>query len=149
MDAYARMLDKRKKPTEDMIAKYLGAESTERLRQLENWLGDQYTLNRELRFPFGDNYGWGYKYSHGRKHLCYVFFEEGAFTVTLQLGDTSVDAVTAKLPSFLPKTQELWATRYPFGERGGWLHYRVLNDAELQDACTLTALKVKPYNKGK
>lgn len=149
MDAYTRMLDKRKKPTEDMIARYLGNESAERLRQLETWLGDQYTLDRELRFPFGDNYGWGYKYSHGRKHLCYVFFEEGAFTVTLQLGDASVDAVTEKLPSLLPKTQELWANRYPCGERGGWLHFRVLDEADLQDVRTLISLKVKPSKKGK
>lgn len=144
MDQYARMLDKRKKPTEEAIARYLGEESAARLRALEAHLAAQYNLTRELRFPFGNNYGWGYKLSDGRKHLCYVFFEEGAFTVTLQIGDGSVPAMEERLPSLLPQTQKLWADRYPCGDNGGWMHYRVLSDEVLPDIFALINIKAPP-----
>ena len=147
MAEYARMLDKRKKPTEELIARTLGTECAARMRTLESYLGRTYALTRELRFPFGNNYGWGYKYAHGRKHLCYLFFEEGAFTVTLQIGDDGAPAVEAALPGLLPQTQALWAKRYPCGDLGGWIHYRVLADAELPDLQTLIRIKVKPPKK--
>lgn len=144
MDAYARMLEKKKKPTPANIASHMGEESTARLARLEARLKALYNLQREMRFPFGNNYGWGYKYSHGRKHLCYAFFEEGAFTVTLQLGDTVVSQVEALLPSLQPKTRELWENRYPCGEHGGWIHFRVLSDVDLDDVVALIEAKVKP-----
>lgn len=147
MAEYARMLDKRKKPTEEIIDRTLGEKSAALLRTFESFLRSTYSLNRELRFPFGDNYGWGYKYSHGRKHLCYVFFEEGAFTVTLQIGDQAAPAVEEKIASLSEQTQTLWARRYPCGEQGGWLHYRVLTGEELPDIQTLITLSVKPPHK--
>lgn len=144
MDTYARMLDKKKKPTERMIEQTLGEESTARLEAFETMLRARYNLEKELRFPFGNNYGWGYKFTHGRKHLCYAFFEEGAFTVTLQLGDTAVPAVLEALPQLTPKAQALWEKRYPCGEHGGWLHDRVLEDSDLSDLITLIGTKIKP-----
>lgn len=145
MATYDRMLNKTKKPTEANIAAYLGEEGSARLAALEAFLQAHYPhLQRELRFPFGNNYGWGYKFTNGRKHLCYAFFEEGAFTVTLQIGDEGASKVDAILPTLLPRTQALWADRYPCGEHGGWIHYRALTDEELADICTLIQIKVKP-----
>lgn len=144
METYARMLEKKKKPTPVMIDKYLGEESAARLHQLEVQLAEHYTLVSELRFPFGNNYGWGYKFSHGRKHLCYAFFEEGAFTVTLELGDSSVARVEEVLPSLTEQARELWKNRYPCGEHGGWIHYRILKDEDLADVLALIQAKVKP-----
>lgn len=144
---YVRMLDKKKKPTEDAIERYLGEESAARLRAFEDRLRADYELARELRFPFGDNYGWGYKYSHKRKHLCYAFFENGAFTVTMQIGDHGVQQVEAALPQLLPETQQLWKDRYPCGDNGGWMHCRVLNDAVMDDLFVLLHIKVKPITR--
>lgn len=144
MEPYARMLDKKKKPTEAVIDKYLGPESAVRLHAFEDALAARYDLEKEMKFPFGNNYGWGYKYTHGRKHLCYAFFEEGAFTVTLQLGDPIVPTIEAALPGMLDQTKALWENRYPCGEHGGWIHYRVLSDAEMNDVVTLITMKVKP-----
>lgn len=149
MESFPRMLEKKKKPTAVMIDKYLGDESADRLHRFESMLAALYNLNTELRFPFGNKYGWGYKFSHGRKHLCYAFFEEGAFTVTLQLGDESVEQVTALMPTLLPETQTLWENRYPCGEHGGWIHYRVLSDAALPDIIALVQTKVKPPKQAK
>jgi len=43
--------------------------------------------------------GWGYKYSHKSSHLCYAFFEKGAFTVTVQIGDKQVHSVENSMTS--------------------------------------------------
>ena len=141
---YERLLDKSIVPDSSTIREYLGQQSYERLTSLENRMRANYQLLREVKFPFGNSYGWSYKYSHKSSHLCYVFFEENAFTVTLQIGDQQAPLVESHLSSFLQKTQELWANRYPCGEYGGWVHYRVLADKELTDIIKLLAIRKKP-----
>jgi len=138
------LLDRNSVPDETMIADYMGRPTSERLAAMECILKTNYQLSREVKFPFGNDYGWGYKYSHGSFHLCYVFFEKGSFTVTLQIGDRSVPEVESILPSLLPRTQELWGSRYPCGERGGWVHYRVLTDDELDDVIRLISIRKRP-----
>ena len=130
---YERLLDKNSEPTPEQIREYLGGESNNRLTELEEYLQGHYSLTKEQRFPFGSSYGWGYKYSHKSAHLCYAFFEAGAFTVTIQIGDKQVSAVEDMLVSLSHKARELWANRYPCGEHGGWVHYRVTKNEDLSD----------------
>lgn len=141
---YERLLDKAIPPTDDYIQKYLGTESYGNLVQFEKMLSDNYNLNRELKFPFGNNYGWGYKYSHKLNHLCYAFFESGAFTVTLQLGDACIPTINKILPALSEKANKLWESRYPCGAQGGWIHYRVTESIELNDILALIQAKRKP-----
>ena len=141
---YERLLDKSHEPALEQIKEYLGNESHERFTQLEKYLQTHYLLTKELRFPFGNSYGWGYKYSHKSAHLCYAFFEEEAFTVTIQIGDKQVPVVENALNSLSPKTQKLWEERYPCGGNGGWVHFRVLRDEELKEVYTLISAKKKP-----
>ena len=139
-----RLLDKDKKPTTEQVKAHLGSESYARLLSFEEYLKAHYQLSKEMRFPFGNNYGWGYKYSHKAAHLCYAFFEKGAFTVTLQIGDKLVHLVEEMMNTLTPKAQGLWANRYPCGDRGGWIHYRVLADDELVDIFKLISARKKP-----
>jgi len=137
MRMYERLLNKKNIPTDEDIKKHLGGESFERLGEMEKVLRERYEIVRELKFPFGNSYGWGYKYSHKFAHLCYAFFEKGAFTVMIQIGDAKVKDLESILPLLLLKTRELWEKRYPCGENGGWIHYRVLNDEEMHDVIKL------------
>lgn len=146
---YERLLDKSKMPDEAAIRVCLGQQSYKRLAAFEESLKAGYQPQRELKFPFGNNYGWGYKYSHKGVRLCYAFFEAGAFTVMFQIGDKQVPLLESRLPSLLSKTQELWEHRYPCGERGGWLHYRILSNDELDDVLQLLAIKKKPREEQK
>jgi hypothetical protein len=139
---YERMMSK-DPPSQEDIDNTLGG-SKQHLDSLEDFLNSNYDLVRELKFPFGNSYGWGFKYSHKASHLCYAFFEAGAITVTLQLGDKLVPAVEAALPRLLPKTRELWANRYPCGKQGGWVHYRILDSAALSDVKELIKIKKRP-----
>lgn len=138
-----RLLDKNKMPESDEIRAFLGKEASERLAKLEEFLNKSYDIRRELKFPFGDSYGWGYKYSHKSKMLCYVFFEKGGFTVTISIGKNEITGLCKIIDVLLPKTRELWENRYPCGD-GGWIHYRAENDGELMDIEKLIRLKKKP-----
>jgi hypothetical protein len=140
---YERLLDKNNKPTSEQVKEYLGA-GFERLVSLENELQRRYDFSKDMRFPYGNSYGWGYKYSHKSSHLCDAFFESGAFTVLFQIGDKQVPLMESQLPSLLQKTQELWKNRYLCGKQGGWIHYQVLTDAELADVIQLITIRKKP-----
>ena len=140
---YERMLNKLKEPSITEIHEVIGDNSILLLNTFEDIMKQRYDLKRDLKFPFGSNYGWGYKYSHKTKHLCYVFFEKDAITIMLQIGGDLVQKVEIMLLECLPKTKNYWDNRYPCGE-GGWIHYRVLNDEELNDVIRLLSLKQKP-----
>lgn len=141
---YERLLDKNSIPAIEYIEEYLGNESFLLLTTLEEYLQAHYQLSKELRFPFGNSYGWGYKYSHKSAHLCYAFFEKGAFTLTIQIGDKQAHLVDEIMCELSPKARELWVNRYPCGENGGWIHYRVLDDTELNDVYKFIGVKKKP-----
>lgn len=79
--------------------------------------------------------------------LCYVFFEKDAFTVTITIGKGDLPKLEKELPQMLPRTKEFWESRYPCGD-GGWIHYQVLNDDELQDIKKLISIKKKPKTSG-
>jgi len=142
---YERLLNKDIPPTPNEILQHIGAESNSLLIALEKLLCERYSIIKELKFPFGNSYGWGFKYSHKTKHLCYVFFEKNAISVTVQIGNNDVSKLNEQLDTFLPKTRKLWATRYPCGN-GGWIHYRVISNDELMDILSLIAIKKKPVN---
>lgn len=143
---YERMLNKLKEPSITEIHEVIGDNSFLLLNTFEEIMKQCYDLKRDLKFPFGNNYGWGYKYSHKAKHLCYVFFEKDAITIMLQIGGDLVQKVEIMLLECLPKTKSYWINRYPCGE-GGWIHYRVLNVEELNDVIRLLALKQKPVGR--
>ena len=140
---YERMLCKEIQPSLADMYDVIGEEGSELLLELDEFLRQNYAMVSEIRFPFGNNYGWGIKYSHGAKHLCYVFPERCSFTVMIQIGKNELNKFYKKLDSFIPKTKELWEHRYPCGE-GGWLHYRVFNRQEIEDIKELIKIKKKP-----
>jgi hypothetical protein len=140
---YERMLDKEKRPTRGEMEKTMGVAAGRLWSRLETFLKKSYDLRTEVRFPFGNNYGWGLKYSHRSKHLFYLFPESGSFTVMIQIGGPEVEGLGKLLPALLPKTRDLWDKRYPCGA-GGWIHYRVFSARELDDVIELVKLKKKP-----
>lgn len=140
---YERMLKRDVIPTMEEIFDYIGKQSSEWLTLLEKELAKRYDLIKELRFPYGNSYGWSFKYSHKKQHLCDLFFEKGAITVTISIPSKAVVQVNEILESLLPKTKQMWEERYPCGE-GGWVNYRILNDQELMDVLILIAIKKKP-----
>lgn len=139
-------MDQAAKPDPKTVAELLGAEAQECLNRLEASLQADYDLSRSLEFPFGNSYGWGYRYSHKAQVLCYAFFERGSFTVTVSIGKAALPRLNAQLVSLLPKTRRLWEARYPCGE-GGWVHYPVDSEEELTDVLSLIHCRKSPAKK--
>lgn len=76
--------------------------------------------------------------------IYFMLFEKGAFTVLIQIGDKQVPAVEKTLVALTPKAKELWVTRYPCGNNGGWIKYRILEDADLLDIIQYIRAKKSP-----
>ncbi len=140
---YERMLDKDNVPTENEILSYIGKDKMELIEYFETLLNSRYDITKELKFPFGNNYGWGYKYSKKATHICYLFFEKNAFTVLIQINGKGKEKIEHNISNYLPKTIEAWQNRYPCGE-GGWVYYRVFSKEEVDDIIKLAEIKVKP-----
>ena len=54
---FERMLEGGHRPTPEEIQNTLGREACAHLARLETRLADLYDLRKELRFPFGKDYG--------------------------------------------------------------------------------------------
>lgn len=137
---FERMLDKQKPPSETEITDHIGKKHQLILDKIENELISRYDLIRELRFPFGNSYGWGFRYSHKSKHLCYVFFEKESLTLQIQIGKNEVGRFLSDLDTSSDKLIKAWDDRYPCGE-GGWIYYRISGEHEIGEILKLVSLK--------
>ena len=131
---HERMLNKKIIPAKDEIDAYIGKKSVEHIELLMNCLSEVFEINIELKFPFGNNYGWGYKVSNKSKHLFYLFFEKGSITITLQIRkNIKKEKEIEKYNSLSEEGKGYWKDSYPCGENGGWIHYRIKNKRQLKD----------------
>ena len=82
--AYERFLDKSQIPNEDIILAALG--QTEALwLDIHEYIRQNYDFIPELIY-FTKKYGWSVRYRKGKKTLCYLFPESGAFSILIVLG---------------------------------------------------------------
>jgi hypothetical protein len=95
----------------------------------------------ELKFPFGNNYVWGYKVSNKSKHLFYLFLEKGSITIMLQISKIKTGKEIEKYNSLTEEGKAHWKNKYPCGENGGWIHYRIVNKKQLKDTGIFLSIK--------
>ena len=139
-----RLTNKLDIPTEEFIRTFIGDNSWRILMSFEDLLKVNYDLNREIKYPFGTNYGWGFRYTHKKSLLLYAFFEEDGFCCTISINDKGAKKVDEIFDELQPEIQKVWNNRYPCGEIGGWIHYSVKEDNELLDLVRLVGIKVNP-----
>ena len=135
---HERMLDREVIPSENDIFKYLGEHSSRLLNYLELKLAANYKLVKELRFPFGNNYGWGYKYSNNATHLCYLFFEKEGFTVLLQINGKGKEVLEKNREAIFKR---LWSC----GNED--IPAETFSEAETDDIIKLLEIKIRPKKK--
>jgi len=136
---YERLLDKATSPTFDDLIAYSGEASTLWL-ELDKHLKVNPSVKSSIRFPYGNTYGWSVKYSLKSKHICDAFAENGAFSLHFRISDACIDLVYKNLTDY---AKEVCDHKYPCKD-GGWLTYRVLLPAQLNDAKKLLATKMEP-----
>ena len=130
---YERMLNKQSVPTESEINEYIGSAAVENMKSIKETLEKIFEITMELKFPFGNNYGWGYKVSNKSKHLFYILFEKNAIVIMFQISKIKTEKEIAKYNNLSEEGKEYWKNRYPCGENGGWIQYRITNKKQLKD----------------
>jgi hypothetical protein len=128
-----RLLGKDRVPSEEDIQKYIGKKTKNYLNRIKKNLEEGMNLKVELKYPFGDKYGWGYKFSQGTRHLFYLFFTRNGMVFTLQLKKIETELGKQKFEELSDEGKTYWENRYPCGDGGGWIHYRLLNESNYQD----------------
>lgn len=136
---YERMLNKAVRPTYEEMAEYCGKRKEE-FTAFNHFLSDAMGTDSEIRFPYGNSYGWSVTHRYGKKLVCDVFAEADAFNVMLRLPSKTFDSAYPSLGEYARKCID---TKYPCGD-GGWLHYRVIEQEQLEDIMRLATLKQKP-----
>lgn len=133
---YERMLDKKHEPTYEEFISHLGITKA-LFEQLDSYLSLDLETEKQLRFPYGNKYGWGMKYFIKRRHICDIFAEKDAFSVMLRLTNKQFLDVRSGVSEY---TKQFIDNKYPCGD-GGWIHYRVLSPENLQDIIVMLRLK--------
>lgn len=135
---YERLLSKDKKPSVNELESYCG-ENENRFRELNTFLTEKLGTTLEIRFPYGKNYGWSITHRKSKKLICDIFAESQAFTVMLRLTDKQYESLFSGLHEY---TKKCIKNKYPCGN-GGWIHYRVKSDENLEDIKILLTEKYK------
>ena len=133
---YERMLDKQNRPTYDEMAAYCG-NCMELFMRINEWLSKVCETTQELSFTYGNKYGWAVAHRKKKKLVCNVFAENGAFTVMIRLSNEQFQKLYDQMEK---ETQERIDNKYPCGD-GGWLHYRVTNEANFCDIQKMLEMK--------
>lgn len=82
---------------------------------------ETYGTVREVKFPYGNQYGWGIAHRSKKNLVCNMFPENNAFTVMVRLSNPQFSSVYDHVQEY---TQEYIDHKYPCNA-GGWIHYRV------------------------
>lgn len=134
---YERMLDKSWQPNLDQMIEYCGT-TGKLFDNLNQYISSNYGTDYEIRFPYGNQYGWGIKHKLKNKHICDIFVEKEAFTTMIRLTNKQIEKIYSGLTEY---SKEICDNKYPCGE-GGWLNYRVICDEHMDDAFKLINAKL-------
>jgi len=134
---YERMLNKQEQPTFEDLINHCDEMGSLWL-ELDERLVSEFAVEKLIRFPYGNEYGWGVKYSRKSKHICDIFAENGAFAALFQVSQKAMDMVYDELSDY---AKEIWDDRSPC-KGGGWIEFRVLNHEQLNDLEKIIRAKI-------
>lgn len=121
------MLNKNIIPTEQEMFNYCNQQK-DKIIDFNDYLLSL-LLNKEVTFPYGNNYGWCFSFHKKKKLICNVFPEKDAFTVMIRLNNITFTKLSNVVSEY---TREFFDNKYLCGD-GGWIHYRVLKEKDLTD----------------
>ena len=139
---HERMMNKAEIPTDEQIRGHLGEAAYKNLTLFNSKLSETFDLTLEKKFPFGNEYGWGYRYSVKKKQLIYLFFERGSLNMMIRVDEPKNEKESVLLNGLSAKGKECWKNKYPCGN-GGWIHYRIITREDLKDAGIFLSLRTK------
>lgn len=135
---YERLLDKDLKPDFQELLDYCG-DCKNLWQKLNDYIVEKYDAKVQIRFPYGNKYGWSVKYSRKAKHICDIFAEKGAFTVFMRIDNIACQSIEGELSDY---SRKILKEKYPCGD-GGWINYRITEQSHLEDIKRIIGVKVK------
>ncbi|MEG0592456.1 MAG: DUF3788 domain-containing protein [Coprobacillus sp.] len=131
-----RMLNKKIIPTIDEMSQYCGS-TAELFASLNEWLSFEFQTKQEIKFPYGNDYGWCITHRIKKTLICNVFAENNSFTVMIRLSNKQFDSIYEDTYSYM---QECIDNKYSCND-GGWIHYRITCKEHIDDIKKLLSIK--------
>lgn len=134
-----RLTNPRITPTFEGMSRFVGAPATRWFDELVAFLQSQTDLKVEIRHG-GKRYGWEVDVRRGSKPIISITPIRGALQILCVMGKKELEAYELHRGLFSDRAQTKIAETRPLHD-GRWVYYRVDDEAGLQDAYALFALK--------
>lgn len=132
---YERLLDKTIYPVYSDLVDFCGVQGNA-FDRFNEWVKETYTTDAKLKFPYGNSYGWCVSHHRKSKLICNVFAEKDSFCVMVRRTDKQFATVYDQVSK---KTQEVIDHKYTCSN-GGWIHFRVIDEASYDDITKIMEL---------
>ncbi len=123
-----RMLDKSVNPQYSDLVGFCGTQG-EMFDRFNDWVRTKFKTDAEIKFPYGNSYGWCVSHHKKSKLVCNVFPEKDAFSVMVRKTNKQFSEVYDKVSE---QAKEVIDNKYPCND-GGWIHLRVTDEASYAD----------------
>jgi len=131
--------DKNHRPTDNEILKAVGPRLST-WQELIRFIREEYRVQEEFKFLYGDKYGWGLRFSTKGKLLTSLYPVQGGFTVQIILRPEAVEKAQSMKMGRNVRQAIARAKPWP-NER--WLFIPVESKKDFQDIQQLLALRVE------
>lgn len=129
--------DKKQPPTEVEIQVTIGP----RLglwQDLLRFIRETYPVQEDLKFLYGKNYGWAWRFRVKTQVVTSLYPTQGGFTAQVNLSPAAIEQ--AQSMGLGENIQQAIARAHPYPE-GRWLFIPVESEADMQDIQRLLALR--------
>jgi hypothetical protein len=141
MMAYERLLNKTLVPGEDDILRALGS-ACWLWQEICAYIGAHYSCLPKTVF-FTKTCGWSLRYQKGKRTLCYLFPEHGAFSMLIILGREEVGRAEVMKEQMNDAVRRVLETTEQLHD-GRWLWLRATQPSDVRSFEVLLAAKSKP-----
>lgn len=140
--AIGAFTDKLRQPTDDEILRMIGP-GWALWQELILFIREHYPVTEDLKFLYGEKYGWAMRFRVHGKLLTSLYPTDGGFTVQINLSQDAVERAMAMNPGKNVKEAVNRATPYP---EGRWLFIRVESKDDIRDIQQLLPLRMTMQN---
>ncbi len=135
--SHSAFADKQRQPTPTEILDVLGPAATA-WGAFGQHLREAYRVEEDLKFMYGEKYGWALRFRRRGRLLTALYPASGAFVVQVILGGAALEQ--AQRSDLGQNARRALAAAKPYPE-GKWLFIRVESQTDSDDARQLVALK--------
>ncbi len=143
---YERMLDKRKQPSLEDMADWVGQPLATEWSTLRRFLEETYRIEPIFN-DGGKRYGWNLQYRISKRPLCEMYPEQGSFTTLVILGKTELEKAMVQIVTYGSLVQKALVDT-PRYHDGCWMYMRVSDSntahQDILDIFELILIKRKP-----